>query len=279
MEAIQTLARALLPREARNWLRMPGKTFDYLLDRAAFAMGSRCVVNVTDQWSVRCHPLARRHFECFRTDPLQSKELTSFFEYAHPGMRLLDIGAHYGFFALAALRAGGPTARVLCVEPSSKAIQVLCANLEANGARRNVEVVQTALGEADGTLRMLTTGPFGGDYMVVPTQDRTDTVSVKLRSLRSLMNQTGFQPTHIKIDIEGYEFELLQAAQDVLSALRPLLFLELHGQALRARGKHPAAVISGLRKTGYRSFASAGRLIDERIMAQQGFNCRLVCSA
>jgi FkbM family methyltransferase len=258
---------------------MPGKTFDYLQDRAAFAIGSLCIVKLTDEWSVRCHPAARRHFEFFRTDPLQSQELDSFFDHAHPGMRLLDIGAHYGFFALAALRAGGPTARVMCVEPSSRAVKVLRANLEANGATREVQIVQTALGDTDGTLRMLTTGPFGADYMVVPTQARTDTVSVKVRSLRSLLEDTGFQPTHIKVDIEGYEFELLQAGEDVLSALKPLLYLELHGQALQTRGKDPAAVIAVLRKAGYRSFASQGHLMDERMMGQCGFNCRLVCSA
>jgi len=277
MEAIHTLARALLPREVRNWLRMPGKTFDYLQDRAAFAIGSLCVVKVTDEWSVRCHPLARRHFEFFRTDPLQAKELTSFFKYAHPGMHLLDIGAHYGFFALAALRSGGPTARVLCVEPSSKAVQVLRANLEANGAKRNVEIVQTALGDTDGTLRMLTTGPFGGDYMVVPTKARTDTVSVKVRSLRSLLEDTSFQPTHIKVDIEGYEFELLQAAQDLLSALKPLLYLELHGQTLQARGKDPATIIECLRRAGYDSFICENQAVDDRTMARSSFNCRLVC--
>jgi FkbM family methyltransferase len=256
---------------------MPAKSFDYLRDRAAFALGTRCVVNVTGEWSVRCHPLARRHFEVFRTDPLQSKELTSFFEYACPGMRLLDIGAHYGFFALAALHAGGPATRVLCAEPSPKAVRVLRANLEANGATRNVEVVQAAMGDTDGILPMLTTGPFGGDYMVVPTQSRPDTVSVKVRSLRSLLKATGFEPTHIKIDIESYEFELLQAAQDVLSTLKPVLYLELHGQALQARGKDPAVILDWLRRAGYTSFICETLAAKERIMARSNFNCRLVC--
>jgi FkbM family methyltransferase len=277
MSPSRTFTRNFVPRTVRNWLRTPSRTVRYLVDRAAFACGSMAVVDVTDGWSLKCHPASRAHFEVFRTDPLQAEELAAFFTSATLGMHLLDIGAHYGIFALAALRAGGPDARVLCVEPSANAVEVLRANLEANRETSRVQVVNAALGNLDGRLRMLTTGPAGADYLVVPSCSRPDTVLVKMRFMKSVLEEAAFRPTHIKLDIEGYEFEVIEAALDILSKLQPILHLELHGTFLEARGKNPADVIANLRTAGYRSFLCANRLVDERLMALQQFNCRLVC--
>jgi hypothetical protein len=90
---------------------------------------------ITADWEVRCHPAAAPLFEIFRTDPGQSAELASFIHNCRPGMRLLDAGAHFGFFALAALRYGGKDARVLCVEASPGAVKVLKENLRSKPGR------------------------------------------------------------------------------------------------------------------------------------------------
>lgn len=277
MNTGKTFARAFVPRTIRNWLRTPAKTVHYVVDRAAYACGSLSEVPVTDGWSVKCHPASRSQFEVFRTDSSQSEELAAFFAFAHPGMRLLDVGAHHGFFTLAALRAGGAETKVVCIEPSSKALAVLRANMEANGASSRVQIINAALGESDGRLRMLTTGPAGADYLVVPAKPRADTVAITVRTLQSVLDETGFKPTHVKLDIEGYELEVVQSATETLLGLKPTLYLELHGAVLKARGKDPADVIANLRRAGYRLFLSGKRPIDELMMAQQQFNCRLVC--
>ena len=278
MTTIRTFARTFVPRDLRNWLRTPAKSAHYLADRTAFAWGSVSTVHITGEWAVKCHPASRPHFDIFRSDPGQSEELAAFFAFAHPGMRLLDIGAHHGFFAFAALHAGGRTAEVICVEPSSKALEILRANLHANEATSRVRIVNAAVGASDGQLQMLTTGPAGSDYFVVPSGPRGDTVPVPVRSMQSVLNETAFQPTHVKLDIEGYEFEVVEASIDLLATLKPVLYLELHGSFMRARGNDPAAVIANLRKAGYRSFISGQTPLDDKLLTQLHFNCRLVCT-
>ena len=159
---------ALSPRTVRNWLRKPSRSLRYVIDRMSFSWGSLSVVPLTGEWSVNCHPASKAHFEVFRDDPSQAKELAAFLSFSRVGMQLLDIGAHHGFFALAAIRAGGPTARVLCLEPSPGATKILRANVHANNSDSQVQVLEVAAGQCDEDVQMLTTGPFGADYFIVP---------------------------------------------------------------------------------------------------------------
>jgi FkbM family methyltransferase len=208
---------------------------------------------------------------------VQGEELDAFARHCFPGMRLLDIGAHYGFFALACLKYGSRDSQVLCVEASPKATAILRANLVLNGADSQVSVVNCAMGATDGELQMLTTGPMGGDYFVVPTEARNDTQPVPQRSLPSLVAEREFEMTHVKMDIESFEYEVVEAGAELLQRVLPIFFLELHGNQLSARGKNPEKVIETLSACGYRRFLLGGEIVGIRQMAEAGFNCRLVC--
>jgi hypothetical protein len=72
---------------------------------------------------------------------------------------------------------------------------------------------------------MLTTGPLGADYFVLPTESRSDTVEVRQRCLRSLLEEERFDPTHVKMDIEAAEFEVIESSLQLLAVRRPVLFL------------------------------------------------------
>ncbi len=265
------------PRGLRNWVRSPAKSARYVVDRIAFAAGTAPTVSPAEGWSLRCHPAARHHYEVFRDDPIQAEELRAFAAHCSPGMKLLDVGAHYGLFALAALHYGGADSRVVCVEASPRAARILQANLQLNLAQSQVAVVKCAMGAEDGELPMLTTGPFGGDYFVVPTETRSDTTMVPQRNMHSLLSELHFAPTHIKMDIEGFEAEVIESAVDTLAGFKPVLYLELHGNVLKARGKDPATVMSNLRQAGYSRFLHEMQPVDESALERCQFTCRLVC--
>ena len=81
----------------------------------------------------------------------------------------------------------------------------------------------------------------------------------------------------MKMDIESFEYEVVEASIKTLSELRPILCLELHGEYLRRRGKDPAEVIVNLRKAGYTCFLCGRNPIDENSMSAAQGDCRLVC--
>lgn len=247
-------------------------------DFIEFACGYAPTLQVRSEWTTVCHPAAIRHFTVFIDDPEQRNELNAFLDLCTTGMRFMDVGAHYGLFTLAARKYGGPSAQILCVEASPPAAKILCHNIDLNHYHSSATVLNVALGPTDGQVRLLATGPVGGDFFIIPTESRSDTTVVQQRSLASVLKETGFVPTHMKLDIEGFEYEVIESGVDILRTLHPLLFLELHGTALKAREKDPERVIHWLREAGYTRFTMGNGELTTEMMAAQGYNCRMICT-
>src|SRR6478735_8893321 len=93
----------------------------------------------------------------------------------------------------------------------------------------------------------------------------------------AILEQTGLVPTHIKMDIEGFEDEAIAGGLDCLRKYRPILFLELHGRFLRARGIDPAQVLRRLRDSGYARTLKDGADVPEQALRACDFECRIVC--
>lgn len=277
LNKIREPVRRFTPRSVRNWLRQPKRSLGYLADRLDYLWRGPSRVDVRPDWSPHCHPASRNHFAIFTVDQGQGAELDTFIAYCTPGMQFLDVGAHYGLFSLAAIRFGGPTARAVAVEASANAAKILRANLGANDATARVQVVNAAMGEHDGTLEMLSTGPAGSDYFVSAPPGRTDTMQVPQLSMSSILRQTGMQPTHLKMDIEGFEGEAIDGAMDCLRQHRPILFLELHLRFLRSRGRDPIEILRQLRECGYTHFEEAGMPLSEDGLKMRDSECRIVC--
>ena len=55
----------------------------------------------------------------------------------------------------------------------------------------------------------------------------------------------------MKIDVEGYEWGVLQGAENCLRQRRPRLWLEVHPGFLQAQGKSHEELLDWLRKIGY----------------------------
>ena len=81
---------------------------------------------------------------------LRTPSAYSFKRLLRPGMTVLDIGAHHGYYTLLASRRVGPQGKVLAVEASSRERKRLGLHLRINGCR-NVQLESRALGEAEGT--------------------------------------------------------------------------------------------------------------------------------
>src|SRR5712691_5679585 len=69
--------------------------------------------------------------------------------FLQPGMTILDIGAHHGFYTLLASRKVGPGGSVVAFEPSPREREKLMWHLRLNRCR-NVQVQSCALGSKQG---------------------------------------------------------------------------------------------------------------------------------
>lgn len=194
-------------------------------------------------------PRAREGFEhfCFRS-PEMVEELDGFLAEMPHHRRLVDVGACHGLFSLLFV-AGRDDARALAVEPSLRAREVLAANVEANRAEA-VSVAEKALGAAPGRLRMRAN--WHHLEAVADSDTSGDTVEIRVVTLDELCRTHGFVPDLLKIDVEGYELEVLRGAAEVLRRHQPLLFLELHPTRLVELGHDPNEILDLLAHHGYR---------------------------
>jgi hypothetical protein len=58
-------------------------------------------------------------------------------------------------------------------------------------------------------------------------------------------------PTFLKIDVEGFELDVLRGAATTLALARPSVFIEIHGETLVGKRKNAAAVVQFLHEAGY----------------------------
>ena len=135
-------------------------------------------------------------------------------------LRVADLGAHVGFFALWVLQRH-PDAEILSFEPDPYNFAALRCTIAANGARASRwQAVQACAAAADGRIR-LAAGASSSSHMT--SDDDPRGVTVAARDVFSQLEK----PDLVKIDIEGGEWELL--ADPRFRALEAsVLFLEYH---------------------------------------------------
>lgn len=273
MSRNRDLARAWIPRSLRNWLRSPRRSVRWAWGEIRFRAGVVESLRLRDDWELRCHPEVCRVVRASQIgDPEQEAELASFVATCTPGMVLFDLGAHFGIFSMAALRYGGEDARAVAVDPSPVAIRMVAIQGELNGAGRRLHDVRAAISDHEGEQMMIAVGVLADGYYIPPGEERDEREYTPVRTVTidGLAAELGLTPTHIKIDVEGFEAAALRGGAAALSrAPAPRLFIELHNEMVRSRGDDPADALSILERYGYRvSSIDGAPLSREEILAR-----------
>lgn len=145
------------------------------------------------------------------------------------GTVFYDVGANVGFYSLLAATLVEAAGRVFAFEPLPTNIGYLKRHLALNGVA-NVEVLELAIGEQDGT------GLFAPESTgFMGRLSGAGTLSVQIAALDSLLNGGRLvPPNYIKMDIEGSELSALHGAQKCIQRHRPIIFLATHGRDVHA---------------------------------------------
>jgi FkbM family methyltransferase len=169
-----------------------------------------------------------------------------FEEHVGRGETWLDVGAHYGYTALAMSRLVGPEGRVFAFEPMMATAGHLAKTRVLNDLPQLV-VVPMGLGEpADMEVRQPATVRGMADSMLDAATGLTDTIMVaRLDWLWSRLTDGGRRIHGVKIDVQGMELGTLRGMQGLLREHRPKLVVELH------RGVDRTAVLELLESLGY----------------------------
>lgn len=157
---------------------------------------------------------------------------TSFVQrFLLPGMTVVDIGAHHGYYTLLASARVGKSGKVIAFEPSPRERRRLEGHVHLNKCS-NVKIEPYALASEDKQAEFfLVEGSedYCNSLRPPAVQADTHTVTVKVTSLDSYISSKGIEKVDfIKLDTEGAESEVLRGALRLLqSALRPLVLCEI----------------------------------------------------
>lgn len=143
-----------------------------------------------------------------------------------PGKTVADVGAHMGFDTLHFARLVGPGGHVHAFEPDPANGRKLRRNCELNSLRQ-VTLHPHAVSDRCGTARFLAHGTTTS--RVATATDQT-TVEVQTVTLDEALGPTdSVSPIDlIKVDVEGFEFEVLRGSTRILRDIRPVWLIEIH---------------------------------------------------
>jgi FkbM family methyltransferase len=156
------------------------------------------------------------------------------------GSLVYDVGANIGIYAMLFSRLVGPSGGVLAFEPSPTVAKELRANLTLNGMT-NVEVVESAVGSTAGIARF----DPAGDQSAIGHLSASGSATVTTMTLDGI----GRDPAVIKIDVEGFESQVLLGSRETILRCQPVLLIELHTPE---QDREVGRILKGLRYVAYR---------------------------
>lgn len=199
--------------------------------------------------------------------------LALFRKFIPPGAKVVDVGANQGLYTLIFSGLVGPTGRIYSFEPDPELFEIFTHNCEANQVK-NVERFNYALGAKDEGKLLFRSRINAGDNRLAKS-DRDDwfeAIQVRCTRLDSILPAAQVQ--FIKIDVQGWEFEVFQGMTGLWDANPDLIiYFEFWPFGLRRGGCDPERLLGYLAEHGFRIYEPSSDK-QERILDFKEFSER-----
>ena len=189
-------------------------------------------------------------YQFFSESSIGRSELGYFLNRLRPGDIFFDIGAFRGAYGAAAKARLGDTITIHLFDPVPINVESIKLVSQLNHFRR-FEIIEMAVG---------TGNPIAGHidpkelmFRRTQTSHGSERATMRSVSLDAYTREKNVFPSIIKLDVEGFELDVLDGARRCLLENHPRLWLELHPELLRAEGKRWESALEILRSLGYRT--------------------------
>lgn len=145
---------------------------------------------------------------------------------------IFDIGCNIGYTALLSL-IQDPNRQILLVDPNPKALQNAAMNIINNGLGSRTQYISAFVGDTiDETVKFYTVGSGAAGSMYASHAETAASINsfmdVKTVTLDYLYSFYDMNPDLVKIDVEGAETLVMQAAEKLASQTKCTFFIEMH---------------------------------------------------
>lgn len=137
----------------------------------------------------------------------------------HSGDCFYDVGAEIGLYTLLLAKVVGEKGKIIAFEPEDSSYERLRENLKLNGLR-NVRLFHLALGShsGEGKLYIGRVGVAPGLINTSTTRNRQIVQKVQIIEGDRFVEMSNLsQPRAVKIDVEGFEYNVIQGLKKTLS--------------------------------------------------------------
>jgi len=168
-----------------------------------------------------------------------------------PGEVVFDVGANVGLYTVLLAKVVGEGGQVIAFEPEGQTYAHLLDNLKLNSLT-NVRCFRKALGERSGQAKLYSGEVIGGASLLHAPEGKGSGEVVDIVEGDQLVAAENLPlPRAVKIDVEGYEYAVIQGLRRTLAQHAcQLVCCEVHPARLPADVK-PEAVGDLLRSVGF----------------------------
>lgn len=164
--------------------------------------------------------------------------------FLRPTDLFVDVGANLGHFTM--LASGVTRCKSIAIEPVPSTFLRLRENIELNWLNDSVTLFNLGVGEKNGELYFSTDkGPMNR----IVNKNYLSKVGIPVESLDNILSS--YNPSVIKIDVEGFEYFVLQGARAILKNYTlKCIIIEINGSGNRY-GKSDSEIINILESYGF----------------------------
>lgn len=159
-----------------------------------------------------------------------------------PGMKIIDIGANIGYYALIEGHAVSERGHVYAIEPEPANVELLRRNIELNGYH-HIDVFQAAIGDETGMARLYISDHSNLHNLLKSRGTKSkegrviDVKSYRLDDFVAEHRVDASEINFIRMGIEGYEVKALANMTKILCEAEALkLFIEFHPHYIKDIG-------------------------------------------
>jgi len=142
-----------------------------------------------------------------------------------PGMTVVDIGSNIGYYVIIESLQVGPKGHIIAFEPFPDSFKILQKNISLNSLKNTVKSLQKAIGSRTGAATFYTY-PMANWNSFTKHGESARKIEIDMTTLDCLeeIKTTDF----VRMDVEGFEVEVIQGMSSLLGKWRPMLCIELH---------------------------------------------------
>jgi FkbM family methyltransferase len=145
--------------------------------------------------------------------------------FLRPEDLFFDIGANVGSYTL--LASGHVGSKSISLEPVKSTFDVLSKNIQLNNLQGQAQLINAGAGSQTGEIKFSADEDTGNHVLAENETGKTNTVTVPLITVDSL---SVTHPALVKIDVEGFETEVLKGMTATLSSSTlKAIIIELNG--------------------------------------------------